>query len=81
MKKTTNNESIDILIIHLDGENIIGNCLKSIYKNTPKKINFNIKLLLNNSKDNSEDTIRREFPKVEIIKTKKIISLNLTNFI
>ncbi len=73
MKKTTNNEIVDILIIHLNGENIIRNCLNSIYKNTSKKINFNIRLLLNNSKDNSEEIIGRKFPKVEIIKTKKTI--------
>ena len=71
--KIKNNIGVDILIIHLNGENIIRKCLNSIYKNTPKKINFNIKLLLNNSKDNSEEIIRKEFTKVEIIKTNKTI--------
>ncbi len=67
-----NNIEVDVLIIHLSGEEIIRNCLKSIYNNS-KDIKFGIRLLLNNSKDNSEEIVKKEFPEVKIIKTDKTI--------
>ena len=62
-------EKIDILIIHLNGEEILKNCLKSIYQNSPK--NIGICVLLNATTDNSESMIKDKFKEVRIIKTKK----------
>lgn len=63
-------DKTDILIIHLNGEEVIRNCLKSIYKNTT---DFNVYLLLNNSTDKSGEIVKKEFPKVKTFTTKKTI--------
>jgi GT2 family glycosyltransferase len=60
----------DILIVHLNGEQIIRNCLRSIYKNTK---DFNIYIFLNNSTDGSENIVRKEFPEVNITISKSRI--------
>ncbi|MBS3091788.1 glycosyltransferase family 2 protein [Candidatus Pacearchaeota archaeon] len=60
----------DILIVHLNGEDIIKQCLGSIKKNTK---DADIYLLLNNSQDKSENIVRKKFPKVKIYKTDKTI--------
>lgn len=67
----TKNKNVDILIVHLNGEKIIRNCLNSIYKNT--RDNFSVYVLLNNSSDNSNKMISKEFPKVRILSTSRTI--------
>lgn len=61
-------EKTDILIIHINGEKIILDCLKSIEKNTK---NCEVYLLLNKCEDNSEKIIRENFPVVKIVKSEK----------
>lgn len=63
-------EKVDILIIHLNGEKIIDNCLKSIYKNTK---NFDIYLLLNGTCDNSRRLVKEKYKKVKLFDSKKTI--------
>ncbi len=69
--------TIDILIVHLNGERIIHNCLNSIYRNTlrinKKSSEIKIRVLLNNSVDKSEEIIKRNFPETIIYKTNKTI--------
>jgi len=60
---------IDIFIIHINGEKIIKNLLKSLKKiNYP---NYNILVLLNGTTDNSEKIIKKY--NVKIFKSKKIV--------
>jgi hypothetical protein len=63
---------VSILICHLNGEQIIENCLKSLSKTTYP--NFDINIILNGTKDNSEEIIRKY--KVNIYKSK--INLGFT---
>ena len=68
---------VNILIVHLNGEKVIYNCLSSIYNNT-KGINneynkIKIRILLNNSADKSEEIIKKNFPGISIYKTSKTI--------
>ncbi|MBI2629028.1 glycosyltransferase family 2 protein [Candidatus Pacearchaeota archaeon] len=69
--------TIDILIIHLNGEKVIYNCLNSIYKNTrsinKKNSEIKVRILLNNSSDKSEEIIKEKFPDIEIYRTEKTI--------
>ncbi len=60
----------DILIVHLNGEEIIRNCLSSIMKNTQ---DFKVYLMLNSTTDKSEEVVRKNFPKVNIIKSEKLL--------
>lgn len=63
-------EKIDILIVHLNGEEVIRNCLESIKKNSKE---FNIYVLLNGTTDNSEEVIKKTYSKTNISKTKEVI--------
>lgn len=47
---------VSILIVHKDGENILNNCLKSIYQKT-KYSNFEVVLLLNGTEDDSKKIV------------------------
>lgn len=64
-------ETIDILIIHLNGEAVLRNCINSIYKNSPQ--NINVFVLLNSIGDNSENMLKKDFSKVKIFKSEKRI--------
>ncbi|MEK6910296.1 MAG: glycosyltransferase family 2 protein [Nanoarchaeota archaeon] len=63
-------EKVDILIIHLNGEKIIDECLSSIYKDNQ---DASIHILFNNTKDNSINLVKKNFPKVKLHYTKKTI--------
>ena len=51
------NPKVNILICHMNGEEIIDNCLKSLSKTDYP--NYDIHLLLNNTTDNSEEIIKK----------------------
>lgn len=61
-------EETEILIIHLNGEEVIFNCLNSIYKDDK---NSKVKVLFNNTTDNSIQLIKKNYPKTEIYTTKE----------
>ncbi len=63
-------EKVDILIIHLNGEKIIDECLSSIYSNNK---DASIHVLFNNTQDNSINLVNSKFPKVKKHFTKKTI--------
>ena len=60
----------EILIVHLNGEEVLRNCLESIYKDDKKA---NVHVLLNNTTDESEEILKKEFPKVRISKTNQTL--------
>ena len=67
-------EDIDVLIIHLNGEKILKNCLNSVYKNSPT--NVNVYVLFNNTEDNSEEMVRKGFRRVNILRSNKRIGFS-----
>ncbi|HLD97908.1 MAG TPA: glycosyltransferase family 2 protein [Candidatus Nanoarchaeia archaeon] len=69
----------DILIVHLNGESVIKNCLESIKKYTK---DFDIYILLNGTTDKSEEVINKTYSKSFIFKTDKIIGFaEASNFL
>lgn len=60
------NPKVNILICHLNGEEIIENCLKSLSRTDYP--NYDIHILLNNTTDNSEEIIKKY--NVKIYKSK-----------
>ncbi len=58
---------VSVNIIHVNGEEILDNCLKSLMQT--KYLNFQIAILLNNTTDNSEKIVRKY--KVKLFKSKK----------
>lgn len=63
-------EKVDILIIHLNGEKIITDCLSSIYKDNK---NASIYVLFNGTSDNSIEVVNKLFPRVKRFTKDKII--------
>lgn len=69
----------DILIIHLNGEDVIKGCLKSIYKNTKE---MDVYLLFNNTTDKSREIVEKQFPKVKIFSTNRTLGFaEASNFL
>lgn len=61
-------EEPEILIIHLNGEKVIDNCLNSIYKDDK---NAKVSLLFNQTRDNSIEIVKKKYPKTKIHLTNK----------
>ncbi|MBM3231753.1 glycosyltransferase family 2 protein [Candidatus Pacearchaeota archaeon] len=59
-------EEPEILIIHLNGEKVIDNCLNSIYEDDKKA---KISLLFNQTTDNSINIVKMKYPSVKIYLT------------
>jgi GT2 family glycosyltransferase len=53
--------SAETLIVHLNGEKIILDCLKSIYEDNSSAV---VRLLFNNSTDQSYNKVKKQFPQV-----------------
>ena len=60
---------VSIIIPHLKGFSILDECVTSINQNI-KKIDYEIIIVNNNSKDNSIKNIKNKFPEVKIIHSK-----------
>lgn len=61
--------SVEILILHHNGIKLIDSCLKTLIKT--KYNNFKITLLDQNSSDGSASFIRKKYPQVNLIESKK----------
>lgn len=61
-------EKIDILLIHLNGPEVIMNCLKSIFADDK---NSAVKILFNKTSDNSLDIVKKTYPKAKIYHSEK----------
>ncbi len=61
-------EELEILIIHLNGEKVIDNCLNSIYKDDKRA---NVSLLFNQTTDNSIEFVKKKYPDAKIHITDK----------
>lgn len=61
---------LSIIIVNWNTAPFLIRCLHSIYETT-KKVNFEIFVVDNGSKDNSVEVVRNEFPKVKLIVNEK----------
>jgi len=61
---------ISIVIPHHNGKDLLFNCLQSIYQNISIS-NFEIIVVDNNSNDGSTEAVKKYFPKINLIKSKK----------
>ena len=72
-------DSVEILIIHLNGEEIIVNCLESIFKDNLKS---KVRVLFNKTEDNSIKLVKNKFPKVKYyVSEKRIGFAEASNFL
>jgi GT2 family glycosyltransferase len=72
-------EKTDILIIHLNGEKIIDECLSSIYSDNK---DASVHILFNNTKDTSKELVRKKFPRVRSYQTEKTLGFaEASNFL
>ena len=61
---------LSIIIVNYNDEKFLKDCLSSVYNETPH-ISLEIIFVDNNSSDNSVELVKREFPKVKIIRNKE----------
>lgn len=61
--------TVEIIILHRNGEKLIDNCLKTVEKTDYP--NFKSTILLNGCKDNSKELIKKKYPYVKILESKK----------
>lgn len=57
---------LSIVIVNYNGKGILCNCIESIYKSS-STVNFEIILVDNASSDGSVETIKKEFPEVQVL--------------
>jgi GT2 family glycosyltransferase len=69
---------ISIILVSYNTEKLTYNCIKSIYEKT-QGVNFDIWLADNASSDNSVNTIKKNFPKVNIIENKENLGFGTAN--
>ena len=62
---------ISIILVNYNVKEFIIPCVHSIYKYFNGNYSFEIIIIDNNSKDNSSETIRNEFPKIRLIENKQ----------
>lgn len=68
--KKNNQYKLSISIVTMNNIELNRNCLKSIFRYT-KMIDFKVFVLDNNSTDGTIEMIKKEFPQVELIESKK----------
>ena len=61
---------LSIIIVNYNDEKFLKDCLSSVYNETPH-ISFEIIFVDNHSSDNSVELVKREFPKVKIIRNQE----------
>ena len=69
---------VSIIIVSYNSQNVIRECIKSIYDNT-KNIYFEIIVIDNNSEDNTIDIIKKELPGINLITNTENIGFGAAN--
>jgi len=69
---------LSIVIVSYNAKTILENCLRSVFEKI-KSINFEIIIVDNNSSDDSIKTIKKQFPKVNIIENKENVGFGKAN--
>ena len=71
---------VSIIIVSYNTAELLKNCLASVYKHT-KDIDFEIIVSDNDSKDNTLQMLKKEFPEAIVIDNKKNLGFAFINFI
>ena len=61
---------VSVILVSYNTETLTKDCLNSLYEKT-QGINFDVWVVDNNSKDNTCEMIKKEFPQVNLIENKK----------
>jgi len=69
-----NEPKVSIIIVNYNGGDFILNCIKSIYQT--EDIAFEIILIDNDSKDNSQNISKEKFPEIKLIQNKENIGMS-----
>ncbi|UCC39908.1 MAG: glycosyltransferase family 2 protein [Candidatus Aminicenantes bacterium] len=69
---------VDIIIVNHNTKDLLRQCIKSVYANTPKN-SFEIIVIDNSSVDESLQMIKREFPDVKVIENKENLGFSKAN--
>ena len=64
------NPDVSVILVSYNTESLTRDCLKSLYEKT-SGLNFDVWVVDNNSKDNSCEMIKNEFPQVNLIENKE----------
>jgi len=70
-KKNSVRSKVSIIILNYNGKDIISKCISSCFKSNFPKTNLEVVVIDNNSSDGSYEFIKKNFPKVRIIKMQK----------
>lgn len=64
--RSKKNIDLSIIIVNWNTKKLLHDCIDSIYKNT-EKLNFEVIVVDNDSKDGSAEMVKKEFPQVKLI--------------
>lgn len=70
---------LSIIIISFNTRDFLKKCLVSVFENIPKKINYEVIVVDNNSVDDSVKMVKAEFPKVNLIKSNQNLGFSKAN--
>lgn len=69
---------VSIIIVNWNTKDLLRNCLRSIYSNTPA-LEFEVFVVDNSSSDGSVDMVESEFPEVNLIKNEENLGYSKAN--
>lgn len=70
---------LSIIIVSYNTRDILKECLESVYKNLPQKINAEVIVVDNASTDGSLEMLKKDFPKVHLIENKENFGFSKAN--
>jgi GT2 family glycosyltransferase len=70
---------LSIIIISFNTKDFLNKCLTSVFENISKKISFEVIVVDNDSRDDSVEMVKKEFPKVILIQNKKNLGFAKAN--
>ncbi len=69
-----------ILIVHVNGEDILKECLSSVFKNSPKSTR--VFVLFNSTSDGSREMVKKNFPRVHFFSSEELLGFaEASNFL
>ncbi len=77
-REKMNNKDLTISIVSYNTQDLLRNCLNSIYQNSGE-YEFEVIVVDNNSKDGSAEMVDKEFPQVKLIRNKENVGFARAN--
>jgi GT2 family glycosyltransferase len=68
-------KKLSIVVVNYNVKNLLKKCLESIFK-CQKDIEFEVIVVDNNSKDHSQEMLKRDFPQVQLIENKRNVGFS-----